>query len=337
MLIDVAILGATGLVGQKVIALLINHPFFRIRELVASENRQGKLFKEECSWVEPLASLPQEIGNIRLTSFYNLQSQFIISCLPSQIAKDIEPMLAKKGKIIFSNASPFRLRHDIPLVVPEVNCCDLNLISLQLTEGKIVKNPNCSVIGIALALAPLLELSPIEILNVVTLQSISGAGYLGLSSIDILGNTIPYIKDEEEKIILETKRIFNKRDEVQINSILAQVHRVPVLFGHTISLQICFRSKINFSEIIESYRSWNQTYNNLFVLHNEKGRPQANKDLNHGDMRVHIGHCKLGETEYQFSLIVLINNLVRGAAGAIVANMENFIEFQKEMQLCQKI
>lgn len=337
MFIDVAILGATGLVGQKVIALLINHPFFRIKELVASENRQGKFFKEECSWIEPLSSLPEEIGNIKLTNFYNLQSQFVISCLPANIAQDIEPVLAKEGKIIFSNASPFRLNDNIPLIVPEINCREFNLIDLQLTKGKIIKNPNCSVIGITLALAPLLELSAIELLNVVTLQSISGAGYLGLSSLDILGNTIPYIKNEEEKIICETKRLLNKRNEFHIGSILVQVHRVPVLFGHTISLQICFKNKVTFSEVIEQYKSWNKTYKNLFVFHNEKGRPQANKDLNHRDMRVHIGHCKLGETEFQLSLVILINNLVRGAAGAIIANMENFIEFQKEMQLCQKI
>lgn len=337
MFIDVAILGATGLVGQKIIALLINHSFFRIKELVASEKRQGKLFREECSWTESLCFLPKEIGNMRFANFYNLQSRFVISCLPSHVAQKIEPQLAREGKIVFSNASSFRLKPNIPLIIPEINCHHLSLIDLQPTKGKIIKNPNCSATAIALATAPLLELSSIDLLNIVTLQSVSGAGYLGLSFIDIFGNTIPYIKDEEEKIVAETRRLLNQEDGFQINSILAQVHRVPVLFGHTISLQICFKNKIAFSEVLECYESWNRMYKDLFVLHHEKGRPQARKDLNHDDMRVHIGHCKLGENEHQLSLVVLINNLVRGAAGAIIANMENFVEFQKKMQLCQKI
>jgi len=324
--ISVAILGATGMVGQKAIALLSSNPHFDIIELVASDQRIGQSFQDICDWRELLIPLPKKIAALTMSTIYNLKADFIISCLPSDVAEVVEPILAEQGKVVFSNASPFRLHKNIPLLIPEVNLHHLQLIKKQETAGKIITNPNCSATGASLAIAPLMEVGEIDHISIVTLQSISGAGYPGIPSFDILGNTIPHINGESTKITEETKRILGDIENPAKFAITTQVHRVPVLYGHTITLHVTFKESIKINQALESYDAWNKKYPNLFLFHNENGRPQSSKDLTHDDMRAHIGHLCQGDKPNIINLVCLTHNLVRGAAGAVISNMEAYIK-----------
>ena len=327
MSINVAILGATGVVGQKAIALLIGNARFKIIELVASDHRIGQNYGEVCDWREPSINLLEEMATIKLSAAHALKADFIVSCLPSDIAQEVEPMLAAQGKIVFSNASTFRMEHNVPLLVPEINAEHLSLLATQETSGKIITNPNCSAVGITLALAPLINLGVIEHISVVTLQSVSGAGYPGVPSLDILGNTIPHIADEAAKITEETKKILGNANKAAELAVTTHVHRVPVMYGHTATLHIIFKDDINPAQAVEAYQEWNSRYPGLFLLHQQPGRPQATKDLHHNDMRIHIGHLCQGDRSNILGLVVLSHNLVRGAAGAVVANMESYLSF----------
>ena len=321
MSIHVAILGATGVVGQKAIALLSSNPNFEIIELVASNERIGKAYREVCDWREPL---------IRLSDFENLKAEFIISCLPAEIAEKIEPMLAVQGKIVFSNASRFRMEDNIPLLVPEINSQHLSLLKSQTTKGKIITNPNCSAVGISLALAPLMRIGEIDHVSSITMQSVSGAGYPGVSSLDILGNTIPHIEGEAEKITEETKKILGSTNKAASFAVTTHVHRVPVIYGHTATLHISFKQEVDLNLAIKSYKDWNLLgEEELFILHANLSRPQAIKDLLHDDMRVHISNIRIGDKKNILGLVVLSHNLVRGAAGAVIANMESYLSFQE--------
>ncbi|WHQ46838.1 MAG: aspartate-semialdehyde dehydrogenase [Candidatus Midichloria sp.] len=332
MYTSIAILGATGVVGQKVIALLANNPRFNIIELVASDQRIGQAFGEACDWREPIMPLPEKISKIKLSSDQDLKADFIVSCLPSDIAEVLEPALAKQGKIVFSNASAFRMHENIPLLVPEINFDHLSLLRKQKTKGKIITNPNCSAVGVTIALAPLMRLGEIEHVSVVTLQSISGAGYPGVPSLDILGNTIPYISSEAEKITEETKRILGTAENYAEFSITTHVHRVPVMYGHTVTMHVMFKESVRSEQAIESYLAWNKKYSELFLIHNKSGRPQSTKDLAHNDMRAHIGHLRQGDKPNIIGLVCLTHNLVRGAAGAVVANIESYLNFREGIQ-----
>ena len=323
--IEVAILGATGLVGQKAIALLKNSAKFQVKELVASDKRIGQIYGDVVDWREGFASLSADVANLKLTSYEELKSPWIVSCLPSESAAIMEPFLAKKGKIVFSNASTFRMDQHVPLVVPEINENHLSLLSEQLTSGKIITNPNCSAVGVTLALAPLLqEWGGIQHVSVVTLQSSSGAGLPGISSMDLMGNTIPHIENEFEKITEETKKILGQSKNPASFGITTHVHRVPVMFGHTATLHIQFKNHIDLNHAIKMYHKWNEKFADLFVIHETKGRPQPLRDLTAHDMRAHLGHIRLGDAPNILGMVVLTHNLVRGAAGAVIANMETY-------------
>jgi aspartate-semialdehyde dehydrogenase len=323
---SVAILGATGVVGQKAIALLSRNPRFNILELVASDQRVGQAFGEVCDWREPLAPMPEAVAAMKLSSPQSLRAEFIVSCLPSDVAAELEPMLAAQGKVVCSNASTFRMDPKVPLLVPEINADHLALLDKQASSGKIITNPNCSAVGITLALAPLMKLAEIEQVSIVTLQSVSGAGYPGVPSLDILGNTIPHIAGEADKITEETKRILGTAEAPASFAVATHVHRVPVLFGHTVTLHLTFKEKVQPNQAIEAYQSWNKKHPGLFVLHDKDGRPQTTKDLSHDDMRVHLGHLRQGDRPNMLGLVSLTHNLVRGAAGAVIANMESYLQ-----------
>ena len=325
MATNVAILGATGVVGQKAIALLQNSHNFVIKELVASNQRIGMKYSEVVDWREPLMLLPEQVGEIKLKSADQLESPFVISCLPQDIALIVEPMLASAGKVVFSNASAFRMHDNVPLLVPEINSAHLSLLDKQETSGKIITNPNCSAVGITLALAPLMSLGRIKHLSVVTLQSISGAGYPGISSMDILGNTIPHIEGEADKITQEVKKILGEPSEPAKFPVTTHVHRVPVLYGHTATLHVMFEQPVNITSATTAYEDWNNRFKELFILHAKPERPQAIKDLLHDDQRIHIGSLKIGDQNNILGLVVLSNNIVRGAAGAALLNMEAYI------------
>ncbi len=328
MSISIAVLGATGTVGQKIIALLAQNPKFSIIELVASEQRVGQLFGDVCNWREPLIPLPNDIASMRLVDASNLKADFVASCLPSDIAETVEPMLARQGKIVFSNASAFRMNTHVPLLVPEINIEHLSLIEHQSTSGKIITNPNCSAVGVALSLAPLMALGEIEHVSIVTLQSVSGAGYPGVPSLDILSNTIPHIPGEADKITEETKRILGQITAPASFSVTTHVHRVPVLYGHTVTLHITFKNNVTIEDAIRVYSECNERYTGLYKLHDKDGRPQSTKDLAHDDMCVHIGQLRQEDSKNILGLTSLTHNLVRGAAGAVITNIESYLRFQ---------
>ncbi len=323
---EVAILGATGAVGQKVIALLSRDNRFKIVQLVASEERFGLRYGDVVNWREPLCSLDPQVADLKLIGFDQVTAPLVISALPSSIAKEQEPKLARRGLHVFSNASAFRMDAHTPLLIPQVNRSHLDLIRRQKTSGKIVTNPNCATVFLACGLAPLLEIGTLEHLSVVTLQSTSGAGYPGVSSMDILGNVIPYIADEEEKIVEETKKILGDMDKPREISVTVHVHRVPVLYGHTVAMHLYYRDPISLEAAYNQFNQSNKKYPGFYVVHAENNRPQPLRDITHDDHRVHIGRLKMGDRPNILGLIAMGNNLVLGAAGAAIANMQAFLD-----------
>ena len=326
-MVDVGVLGATGLVGQKIIALLERAPGLRVVEVSASEARIGERFGDTCRWREPLSALPRSVSKLRISALDQLEAPYVISCLPSSVAVEAEPLLARRGRHVFSNASAHRMNPQVPLLIPEVNLAHLSLLGQQTTEGKIVTNPNCATVGVALAVAPLVSIAPLRHLSVVTLQSISGAGYPGLAAYDMLNNTIPHIEEEAEKLKEETKKILGTSTEAASFALTAHVHRVPTQFGHTVTLHLSFEEEVTLEDAKQAYRSYAQRHPGLFVLHQECDRPQAALDLLHDDMRVHIGQLRRGDTPHMIGLVAVIHNLVRGAAGAAIANLKSFLGY----------
>lgn len=323
---EVAILGATGVVGQKAIALLSRDSRFKIVQLVASEGRCGQRYGNAVDWREPLCELDPRVADLTFIGFDQVTAPFIISALPSSVAEEQEPKLARRGLHVFSNASAFRMDADTPLLIPQINRSHLELIDRQKSPGKIITNPNCATVFLVCGLAPLLEIGILEHLSVVTLQSTSGAGYPGVSSMDILGNVIPYIPDEEEKIIEETKKILGDMIAPKNLSVTVHVHRVPVLYGHTIVMHLYYRDPVSLEAAREQFNRWNKKYPGFYVLHEENTRPQPLRDVTHDDHRVHIGRLKMGDRPNTLGLIAMGNNLVLGAAGAAIANMLAFLE-----------
>ena len=241
----VGILGATGMVGQRFIQLLSNHPWFEIAWLAASDRSAGKTYAEACKWKLD-TPLPAKVAamtlqpNVPEGSAVELP-KIIFAALDSDIARELEPKFASAGCAVISNSSAFRMTEDVPLVVPEVNADHLALLETQSwrreSGGYIVTNPNCSAIGLVLALKPLEEKFGIESLFVSTMQAVSGAGYPGVASLDILGNVVPFIKNEEEKLQEEVCKLLGSTDGNSFQPLAAPVsamcNRVAVVDGHT--------------------------------------------------------------------------------------------------------
>lgn len=316
----VAVLGATGLVGQKFIALLEREAFWKVTQVVASDEKVSKSYAEGCLWKEPLMPMPSSVRELFIESIEHIESDIVVSFLPSQIALELETYCLTRGKMVFSNTDAYRRHPQVPILIPEVNREHCALLDRQPFAGRIVTNSNCCVSGIALALAPLLGLG-IRHVHVVTLQSASGAGYPGVPAMDLLGNTIPHIAGEEEKICWETLKILGTPYEPACFAVSATVHRVPVLYGHTLTLHITFSSELAIADVVDCYRKKNSVYPGTFMLHDSVWHPQVRMDLSHDDMRVHIGLISHGGENNTIKMNVLVHNLVRGAAGAVIANM----------------
>jgi len=325
---SVAILGATGAVGQKLIRLIEAHDHFVISELVASERNSGKSYAEGCTWRES-TPLPKHIASMLLKSPHELTTPLILSVLPAAIALEIEPKLAKAGHWVISNASAFRMHHEVPLVIPEVNSDHLTLLDRQTTTGCIVTNPNCLAIFAALALKPLSLLGAIEHVSIVTLQAISGAGYSGLSACDIMGNTIPNIPGEEQKIESELLKIFGTTTEPAPFPITVHTNRVPVLHGHSAVLHVRFSRDISEEEVRHVFAEANIKFPDLYHMHLEPFSPQPQLHLHDTDNSAHIGRIKIGDHGRMVGLTVMGHNLVRGAAGAALLNLEAILDYRK--------
>src|SRR3984893_12031207 len=261
----VGILGATGMVGQRFIQLLSNHPWFEIAWLAARDRSAGKTYGEACRWKLD-TPLPARIAEMTVQP--NVPElcegelpKIIFAALDADIARELEPRFAAAGCAVISNSSAFRMVANVPLVVPEVNADHLSLIETQSwrkqSGGYIVTNPNCSAIGLVLALKPLEERFGIESLFVSTMQAVSGAGYPGVASLDILGNVVPFIKNEEEKLQEEVGkllgRLAGRKVELLDAKVSAHCTRVAVEDGHTECVSIKFKKKARREEILEAW------------------------------------------------------------------------------------
>lgn len=321
MKINIAILGATGTVGQKAIKMLENHPLFQVTELVASEKSTGKFYKEACLWREE-GDIPERLKNTKLIDYRDVSCAYAISSLPTEIALEAEPYLANKGVHIVSNAAAFRRDSKVPLLIPEINSDHLSLIHKQNTSGKMITNPNCSTVFLALGLAPLLKFGNITHVHVVTLQALSGAGHPGVPSLDILGNIIPNIGGEEEKIEWEIKKILGDAEKALQIPVTAHVNRVPVLHGHTVVIHVSYDKDVSVEEIKKEFCQLAKNQPELYAVYDEEFRPQPLKDITAYDQRAHIGRFKQGGDSKTIGLLSMGHNLVRGAAGAAILNLE---------------
>src|SRR6201987_3748868 len=345
----VGILGATGMVGQRFIQLLNNHPWFEIAWLAASDRSAGKTYAEACRWKLD-SPLPERIGamtlqpNVPEGSAVELP-KIIFAALDVDIARELEPKFAAAGCAVISNSSAFRMVADVPLVVPEVNSDHLALIETQSwrkeSGGYIVTNPNCSAIGLVLALKPLEERFGIESVFVSTMQAVSGAGYPGVASLDILGNVIPYIKNEEEKMQEETLKLLGSLTGSRIHSLDARIsahcNRVPVEDGHTESVSIKLRKPATREQIVAAWVEFKPLAGQdlptapeqpvEFVAADDRPQPRLDRMRGNG-MASTVGRlrpCPL--LDWKFT--VLSHNTIRGAAGAALLNAELLVSLGK--------
>jgi len=339
----VGILGATGMVGQRFIQLLNNHPWFEISWLAASDRSAGKTYAEACKWKLD-TPLPTRIA--AMTVMPNVPEgtpdgelpRIIFAALDSDVARELEPQFAAAGCAVVSNSSAFRMTHDVPLVVPEVNADHLELIEQQSwrreSGGYIVTNPNCCAIGLVLALKPLEARFGIESLFVSTMQAVSGAGYPGVASLDILGNVVPFIKNEEEKLQEELGKLLGTFTGAAVDLLDAKVsahcNRVAVEDGHTECVSIKLRKKATREEMLAAWTEFAPLAGQKLPSAPDQpvefdasvDRPQPRLDRMRGNgMTTTVGRlreCSLLDWKF----VLLSHNTIRGAAGAAVLNAE---------------
>ena len=337
--IPVGILGATGVVGQRFIQLLEDHPWFEVAWLAASDRSAGQMYGDAVRW-RLKTPIPEHIRKMPVSPAEpNGAPHVIFAALDSGIARELEPKFAEAGCAVVSNSSAFRMQQDVPLVIPEVNPDHLVLIEQQSwrkkSGGFIVTNPNCSAIGLVVALAPLHQKFGVESLFVATMQAVSGAGYPGVASLDILGNVIPYIANEEEKMEEETKKLLGQLDSNHIQdadfSMTAHCNRVAVEDGHTESVSVKLKQKADFEAVLAAIRDFKSKPHEMgcplapehpLVYDAAPDRPQPRFDLDRGNgMTVSVGRLRpCGMLDYKFT--VLSHNTIRGAAGAALLNAE---------------
>jgi aspartate-semialdehyde dehydrogenase len=336
--IDVGILGATGAVGQQFIALLAKHPWFRVAWLGASQRSGGKAYRDATLW-RLASSLPDEVGRLQVDAAVPGRApRLVFSGLDSSVAGEIEGAFAQAGHVIVSNSRNYRMDADVPLVIPEINADHLALLGAQAArgwEGRIVTNPNCAAVVFAMALAPLRPFGLTKA-SITTLQAISGAGYPGVASWDILAIVIPYIGGgEEEKIESETNKILGSFRNGAVAhhpvAISATTTRVPVHDGHTGAIAVALDAKPDPDAIVDAWRSFRGKPQDMclpsapprpIVYLTEDNRPQPALDAGRdGGMTVTVGRLRRWPV-LDFKFIALGHNTVRGAAGAAILNAE---------------
>jgi len=337
--IPVGILGATGSVGQKFIELLAEHPWFEIAALAASERSAGKTYQEAVHWFMS-KPLPTHIAALPVQPCEpNLPCRIVFSGLDASVAGEIETNFAKAGYIVISNSRNHRYDSDVPILVPEVNPEHLAVIGSQsYGKGAIITNPNCSATGLVVALKPLLDTFGLEAVSVVTMQAISGAGYPGVASLDIVDNVVPFIGGEEPKLESEPQKILGKlvngHFEPAPFKVSASCNRVAVIDGHTECVAVKLGCKPQADEIIAAWRDFQGEPQRLklpsapekplcYFEENAYPQPKLHRQLGNG-MTVSLGRlreCPI--LDYKF--VVLSHNTVRGAAGGAILNAELFV------------
>lgn len=338
--VPVAVLGATGAVGQTFIRLLDGHPLFRIAEVAASERSAGRPYAEAMTWHE--GELPADVAGLTVQpcSPDSIESKIVFSAMDASAAGEVEQVFAKAGAMVLSNAKNHRMDADVPLVIPELNADHLSLIDVQRAKrgwsGAIVTNANCASTVIAVALGPLHAAFGARQALIVTMQAVSGAGYPGVPSMDILGSVIPYIGGEEEKIEQEVNKLLGTLEEgdgVTPAPIAMSAHanRVPVEHGHTACLTVGFERSVSPEEAIEVLSGWKghevcvglpSAPAEPLVVRAEPDRPQARKDVYTGrGMTTVVGRVR-ADPVMHLRLVALSHNTVRGAAGGSILNAE---------------
>ena len=338
----IGILGATGMVGQRFIQLLESHPWFEVAWLAASDRSSGKTYGEAARWRLD-TPLPDRIAKMVVApADPEGAPKIIFAALDAAIARELEPRFANAGCAVVSNSSAFRMTPNVPLVIPEINADHLHLIEEQPSRrdsgGYMVTNPNCSTIGLVMALKPIEERFGIEQILVTTMQAISGAGYPGVPSMDILGNVVPYIGSEEEKMEAETLKLLGRLEGHSVFPLAAKVsahcNRVAVEDGHTESVSIKLGKKmgraVTQDDILAAWAEFNplagqglpMAPNQPVEWAPQSDRPQPRLDRNRGrGMAVTVGRLRpCNVLDWKFT--VLSHNTIRGAAGAAILNAE---------------
>jgi aspartate-semialdehyde dehydrogenase len=338
--LPVAVLGATGAVGQTFVRLLAAHPWFRLAEVAASERSAGKPYAQATAWLDP-SPMPAAAAALPVTACDPavVAAPIVFSALDSGVAGDVELAFARAGRLVLSNAKNHRMAPDVPLVVPDVNADHQHLLAHQRAvrgwTGALVTNSNCAAAVIAMALKPLHDAFGLRQLFVTTLQAVSGAGYPGVPSLDILGNVIPWIADEEPKIEAELPKLLGTLGSTGIEgagvAVSAQVTRVPVEHGHTACLAAAFTGRPTAEEALEVLAAWRGAAGvrdlpsapaSPLVLAAATDRPQPRRDvMAGGGMSVVVGRVR-PDPVLDLRLVAMGHNVVVGAAGASVLNAE---------------
>jgi aspartate-semialdehyde dehydrogenase len=338
----VAVLGATGAVGQTFVRLLENHPWFELAEVAASERSAGRVYGETVRWVSA-GQMPASVAKKTIVACdpNAVSADIVFSALDSSVAGEAELAFARAGKLVLSNAKNHRMAPDVPLVIAEVNPDHLRVLDAQRRNrgwqggGGIVTNGNCSAIVTSLALAPIQERFGITEVFVSTMQAVSGAGYPGVASLDILGNVIPFINDEEEKLEGELCKFLGSLGDGEIVSapiaVSAHCNRVAVENGHTVCVSLRLRERAPIDDVVQALREWrgadvarglpSSPPRPVEVL-DAADRPQPRRDVSRGGgMTVSVGRAR-ADSLLDVKLVAMGDNVVRGAAGASVLNAE---------------
>lgn len=338
------VMGSTGLVGQQFIKMLDSHPFFEIVALSSSEKSAGKKYREAVDWIVG-GDVPPCVEDIVITNptveeLIRMEVKIVFSALPSEVAKELEKGMARKGLYIFSNAGACRMYTDVPIVIPEVNPDHLQLVNTQLSNGNgfVVTNSNCTTTGLVMSLKPILNFG-LSSVTVTTYQALSGAGRRGVASLDIVDNLIPHIRDEEEKIERETKKILGKIGKARIKDADLEVNasccRVPIRDGHLESVIVELDEDADVKTISETLSLFRGIPQEMklptapevpLIVRNEENRPQPLLDRDAGTpvrargMAVSVGRIRKKGRKVNFFL--LVHNTIRGAAGTCILNAE---------------
>lgn len=337
--IPVGILAATGTVGQRFVELLVDHPWFEIAVVTGSERTVGRPYGEGVNW-KLLGDPPEKVANLIVQPTEpNLDVKILFSALPTPQAKELEPQFARAGYVVLTNASPYRMDPYVPLLIPEVNPDHTGLIPVQQQkygwEGYIVANANCSTTSIVLPMKILHEAYGLETAVVVTMQAISGAGYPGVPSMDILGNVIPHIGGEDAKLEREPRKLCGKLVDGEIQMadfvVSAQANRVPVFDGHLGSVSVKLHRPAAPEEIIELFQNWRPPAicrelpsipDPVLIYRSESERPQPRLDAGSGSGLAwtlgKVRACPVNDIRF----LALAHNTLRGAASGSVLNAE---------------
>jgi aspartate-semialdehyde dehydrogenase len=337
--IPVGVLGATGAVGQRFVQLLANHPWFELAAVAASERSEGKRYKDVANWVIP-GDPPEGVGDMVVQPLTpNLPVKLVFSAVPSSIAREVEPQFARAGYAVCSNASAFREVADIPLLIPEVNADHLGMIAKQRQlrgwSGLIVTSPNCTITGVVMALKPLHTAYKVTRVFMASMQAVSGAGYPGVASLDILGNVIPYIKGEEEKFQQELSKMLGTVKDGRCTSadilLSAHANRVPVVDGHTVSISAGFAVKPTVEDALAVMRDYRgdpvcaqlpSAPPHPLAITMLPDRPQPRRDRDtEGGMAVSVGRVRPCPI-LDLRMTTVTHNTLRGAASGAVLNAE---------------